>query len=131
MKRGIVMEQDNNFYRCATCGNIVHSLHNGGGRLICCGSQMVPLEAREGGMASQNHLPVLKHEDGRLIVTIAEEAHPIGPFHHIEWIALVTPKRTTVRFLKEEDGNMAAFSDVRHGTVYSYCSIHQLWKKTF
>ena len=125
------MENDIHFYRCQTCGNLLHLLHEGGGRLVCCGSQMVDLEPKEGGMAAESHLPVITKENGLLTVKIGASTHPSEPHHHIEWIALVTPWRTTIRYLKSDEEPTAVFSDVPHGTIFSYCSLHYLWKKTF
>lgn len=130
-ERGKNMSNEVRFYRCQNCGNLVYVMHQGSGKLVCCGSQMVELEPREGGMAADMHLPIIRHDKGRLYVSVSENGHPFTQEHYIEWIALVSPSRITIRHLKPEDQGATLFTDIEHGTIYVYCTLHKLWKKTF
>lgn len=56
------------FYRCELCGNIVSLINNGGGKLSCCGQNMVELVANTTDAAQEKHVPVATRKDGKIYV---------------------------------------------------------------
>ena len=119
------------FYRCEHCGNLVALVKNGGGTLTCCGKDMTKLVPNTTDAAQEKHVPVVKHEDGKLKVQIGSVLHPMLPEHHIEWIALDTGSRLEIAYLKPGMEPKAVFEDAASGTVYEYCNLHGLWKADF
>ncbi len=89
------------------------------------------LKANTTDGAKEKHVPDIKVENGRLIVTIGSVLHPSTPEHHIEWIALVTKDRLQVAYLTPSEEPVAEFEAVEHGVVYEFCNIHGLWKAEF
>ena len=52
------------FYRCSVCGNMVALIKKGGGTLVCCGKEMVKLEANSTDASQEKHVPVVAKEGG-------------------------------------------------------------------
>lgn len=119
------------FYRCERCGNVVALLHRGGGTLTCCGAAMSKLVAKTGDVGMEKHVPVVKHENDKLVAVCGSVPHPMTAAHYIEWLALVSDGKVQFVYLPHEGEAKAEFADVAHGTVYAYCNIHGLWKADF
>ena len=119
------------FYRCETCGNIVALIKNGGGPLACCGQAMTELSANSTDAAQEKHVPVVTKEDGKIKVAVGSTLHPMLPEHYIEWVALVTEDRVTIRFLKPGEEPKVEFCEMPAGIVYEYCNLHGLWMAKF
>lgn len=119
------------FFKCERCGNVVALLNNGGGTLACCGEPMKLLEAKSMEDGKEKHLPVVAHENSKLIVKVGSIAHPMTDVHHIVFIALEADGELKIKYLDPTGKPEAEFDDVKHGTVYSYCNIHGLWKSEF
>lgn len=49
-------------YKCNVCGNIVEVLHEGAGKLVCCGQPMELLE-ENGDVGKEKHVPVVEKTD--------------------------------------------------------------------
>ena len=88
------------FYRCERCGNIVAMLKSGGGTLTCCGQDMTKLEANSTDAAQEKHVPIIEKTTGEINVTVGSVAHPMIEEHYIEWIALVTENEIQIKYLK-------------------------------
>lgn len=125
------MDNEAHFYRCSTCGNVVTMMHDGGGKMFCCGHVMPELEGRTGGIGAHGHRLEVLHENGRLLVRVNDGEHPSERGHRIQWIALRTTHRLTFRYLKEGARSEAFFPDVQYGIAYCFCSIHKIWKIVF
>ncbi|MCH4229038.1 MAG: desulfoferrodoxin FeS4 iron-binding domain-containing protein [Bacilli bacterium] len=120
------------FYRCERCGNVVALLHKGGGTLVCCGKEMDKLVAKSGDTGMEKHVPVISHENGKLVAKCGSIPHPMSAVHYIEWFALVNDGEVKFVYLPHEGVEAKAeFPDVEHGTVYAFCNIHGLWKTEF
>jgi superoxide reductase len=119
------------FYKCERCGNIVALLVKGGGTLSCCGEPMKLLEAKSSEAGMEKHLPVIEHKGAELSVKVGSVPHPMLEEHHIVFIALVSDGHLVVHYLKAGDKPETSFRNVPHGTVYSYCNVHGLWKAEF
>lgn len=51
--------KEKKFYKCNICGNIVELLHNGGGKLVCCGKPMKLLEEKTIDSVKEKYLSAL------------------------------------------------------------------------
>ena len=123
------MTQIKQVYRCNSCGNIVAVLHSGAGELVCCGQPMQLLEANSVDAAQEKHVPVIKAENGRTVVSIGSEPHPMTEEHYIEWIELWLDGVVHRQILKPGDKPEAQFSVMGDKmTARAYCNLHGLWQ---
>ena len=93
-----------------------------------------PLEAGATDAAQEKHVPVVDlQRDGHIVhATVGEVEHPMLEDHYIEWIALEADGRLEVHHLKPGQTPATFFLFfLKSGTVYAYCNLHGLWKKTF
>jgi superoxide reductase len=119
------------FYKCERCGNVVAMLNKSTGTLSCCGTAMTLLEAKTNEAGNEKHVPVVNVEGDKLVVKVGSVPHPMMAVHHIVFIALEAEGKLEVRYLKADEAPEATFKKVEHGTVYSYCNVHGLWKANF
>lgn len=122
------MKANVNFYRCNLCGNLVGLIKNGGGQMICCQKPMEKLVPNTTDASVEKHVPVVTHQDGKLIVNVGSVPHPMTQEHQIEWIAVVTENGTHRLSLAPGDAPVAEFSDIKACEVFAYCNLHGLWK---
>ena len=123
------MKEKFDLYRCELCGNIVALIKNGGGELVCCGKPMVKLEAGVTDGAAEKHIPYFEKDGDRLKVQIGSVEHPMLEEHHIEWIAVETPKMIQRHILEPGEAPRAEFIvDGDDFIIYEYCNLHGLWK---
>ena len=122
------MKNMRQFYHCASCGNVVELLDNGGGPLNCCGSPMKALDANTTDAAQEKHVPAVTREGNILKVVVGEVAHPMTPEHYISWIAVAQGDKTTRVALSRSGAPEATFT-IEDGpaSVYEYCNLHGLW----
>ena len=121
------------FYRCKHCGNIVMMVKDAGVNPMCCGEKMELLVPGSVDASAEKHVPVVEPDmDGHATkVSVGSVAHPMGEEHFIEWIALVSPGRSNIHYLKPGDEPATNFSGVEHGVAYAYCNLHGLWSAEF
>ncbi len=115
------------FYLCEVCGNLVELIRDGGGELICCNEPMKKLVANTEDASQEKHVPVAVREDGKIVVSVGSEPHPMIPAHFIEWIAVVNDDGIERMPLKPGDEPKAVFRDRADADVYAYCNLHGLW----
>ncbi len=116
------------FYRCEVCGNIVGLIKDGGGQLVCCGQPMIKMEANTVDASYEKHVPVATRKDGKIVVEVGSEAHPMTEQHYIEWIAVVSEEGTERISLSPGEEPKAEFCDKKNAEAYAYCNLHGLWK---
>ena len=87
---------------------MVEVIVEGAGELVCCGEAMELLEPRQLPEGGVKHIPVITKEDGKIVVTMGEEAHPMLEEHYIKAVFDVN----------------AEVEDVK---AIEYCNIHGLW----
>ncbi len=125
------MTKKREVYICKKCGNIVEVLHEGAGKLFCCGEEMVLFEEKTADTSKEKHVPFIKREGNKYVVLVGENAlHPMEEKHYIEWIELVVDGIIYRKFLNPGDKPEAIF-EVPEGKEVSareYCNIHGLWK---
>ncbi|MCP4602980.1 MAG: desulfoferrodoxin [Proteobacteria bacterium] len=116
-------------FKCALCGNMVESIHAGGGELVCCGQSMKLFEENTVDAAKEKHVPVLQKTDSGFKVKVGDVAHPMGEDHYIEWIELLADGKAYREFLEPGSPPEATFLiDAKEVTVRAYCNLHGLWK---
>lgn len=117
-------------FKCELCGNMVESVHAGGGELVCCGQPMKNYLENTVDAAKEKHVPVLQKIEGGYSVKVGDVAHPMEDKHYIEWIELIADETVLYRkHLKPGDKAEAVFHiDAANVTVRAYCNLHGLWK---
>ena len=115
-------------YKCSVCGNIVEVLYAGGGKLVCCGKEMILQSENTVDAAKEKHVPVIEKIDGGVRVKVGAVEHPMTDAHYIEWIEIITAEKVYRKDLKPGDKPEAEFlvkEDVL--AAKEYCSLHGLW----
>lgn len=122
--------EDNRFYICEHCGNIVGIVHDGGVPLVCCGQKMTKLEPGTVEASVEKHLPVVSVENGIITAKIGSVSHPMTEEHHISWIYLQTDRGGQRKVLNPNEKPEVTFAltDEKPIAVYAYCNLHGLWK---
>jgi desulfoferrodoxin FeS4 iron-binding domain len=97
-------------YKCLKCGNIVEVLHEGMGKLVCCGEEMVFMEAKTADTSLEKHVPYIEKVSGGYLVKVGQNvAHPMEEKHYIEWIELIADGKVYRQELKPGDKPEAFF----------------------
>ncbi len=124
------MCNNNKFYICERCGNIVGLVHNGGGALVCCGQKMTELKPGVVEASHEKHIPVVRVEGNRVEVTVGSVIHPMAEEHSILWVYLETDKGGHRKCLEVGAAPVAVFelADEKPIAAYAYCNLHGLWK---
>lgn len=120
------------FFKCNHCGNLIGLINNGGVPMICCGEPMEELIPNTVDAATEKHLPEIS-VNGRLVhVKIGSVAHPMTEEHHISFIYLQTANGGQRRSLKIDTQATAMFAVLEDQPleVFAYCNLHGLWKTT-
>ena len=81
--------------------------------------------------AKEKHVPDIKKDGHKLVVTVGSVIHPMEEKHHIAFIALATEDGLQIKHLKPGDHPSAVFEAPEHGVVYEFCNLHGLWKAEF
>lgn len=119
-------------YKCEVCGQIVETLVEPKGQIICCGKPMVLLEERTADYTVEKHVPVIEKVENGYKVKVGSVPHPMTNEHWIMWIELITEDGELHRkFLKPGDPPEAVFYiDPSKKILFAreYCNIHGLWK---
>ena len=124
------MNEEQKFFICKHCKNLVGMIKDAGVKMICCGEPMQELVANTTEAATEKHIPVVTVSGDQIVIEIGSVAHPMTEEHHIAWVYLQTQKggqrksllpgeMPKVTFVLEEDQPVAAFA---------YCNLHGLWK---
>lgn len=118
------------FFECSNreCDTTVLRL-TGGTTPVCCGEEMLLLEAGTKDAAQEKHVPHVVREGNHLDVVVGEVVHPMEEKHYIAFIAVVQGDRFDIVNLEKTAEPRATF-EVEDGPVevYEYCNLHGLWK---
>jgi superoxide reductase len=116
-------------YECKKCGNIVEVLHEGKGRLVCCGEPMVLHEENTVDASREKHVPAVEKTETGYRVVVGSEIHPMVEKHYIEWIEMIHGDKVCRRFLYAGDQPEVVFNtDADKVLIRAYCNLHGLWK---
>lgn len=125
----MAVKELNEIYKCEVCGNIVETVHVGGGELVCCGKPMVLQEENTTDAAQEKHVPVIEKTETGFKVKVGSVPHPMVAEHHIEWIELIADGKSYKKFLKPGEPPEAEFCVTADNiTAREYCNLHGLWK---
>ena len=124
------MCNNNKFYVCSHCGNVIGLIHDAGVPMMCCGQKMTKLEAKTSDTGAEKHLPVVTVENNLVHVSVGSVLHPMTEEHSILWVYLETNRGGQRKCLaKGSDANVRfALCDETPVAVYAYCNLHGLWK---
>lgn len=124
------MKNNNNFYICERCGNLVVSVKESGVPMMCCGQKMTKLEPGVVEASHEKHIPVVKVDGNKVRVEIGSVEHPMAEEHSILWVYLETDKGGHRISLEVGKAPVAEFvlADEKPIAAYAYCNLHGLWK---
>jgi superoxide reductase len=119
------MTKKKEIYKCEICGNIVEVLHEGRGKLVCCGEPMKLQEENIVDASHEKHVPVIEGKK----VKIGSVEHPMIPEHYIEWIEATSEDGTVSKVFLEPGMKPEAEFCFTPISAREYCNLHGLWKK--
>ena len=124
------MSENQKFFICRHCGNIVGLIQEAGVPMICCGEKMEELVPNTVDAAQEKHVPVVTVDGNTVKVEIGSVEHPMVDEHYIQWIYLQTEKGGQRKSLKPGDKPSATFAlvDDKAVAAFEYCNLHGLWK---
>lgn len=119
-------------YKCRHCGIIVQVLHCGEGTLVCCGDAMKKIEVNETETELfEKHIPVFDKCEGKTVIKVGSELHPMTEEHHIEFIEAINEDKSClcIKFLEPgQDPIMKINDNDETHCAVEYCNIHGLFK---
>ena len=118
------------FYICEHCGNLIGMIHDAGVPMMCCGKKMTKLEAGVVEASHEKHIPVVKVDGNIVHVEVGSVEHPMLDVHSILWVYLQTDKGGQRKNLEVGKAPVVSFAlaDEKPIAVYAYCNLHGLWK---
>ena len=124
------MCNNNKFYICEHCGNLVGMINDSGVRMVCCGQKMTKLEAGVVEASHEKHIPVAEVNGNVVTVTVGSVEHPMAEEHSILWVYLETDKGGQRKCLEVGKAPVVSFAlaDEKPIAAYAYCNLHGLWK---
>ena len=124
------MCENNKFYICEKCGNLVGVINASGVPMVCCGQKMTKLEAGVVEASREKHIPVVEVFGDSVKVTVGSVLHPMSEEHSISWVYLQTDKGGQRKCLKPGDAPVVEFAlkNEKPISVFAYCNLHGLWK---
>ncbi len=117
-------KEDQTFYICKHCGNIVGKIEESGVPLVCCGEKMAELVPNTTDASQEKHVPVIEGNK----VKVGSVPHPMTEQHYIEWIEIVGGNNICRKFLKPGEAAEAVFAEFTPEMSREYCNVHGLWK---
>ena len=127
------MTEQFQIYKCNICGNITEILHAGAGTLVCCNEAMQLMNENTQDAAKEKHVPVIeKSENGKTVVKVGSEPHPMIPEHYIEFIEVISDEKNEIqrKFLRPNEKPLAEFNFSGDKIkARELCNIHGLWSK--
>ena len=124
------MCDNNKFFICEHCGNLIGMIHDAGVPMMCCGQKMTKLELGTIEASHEKHIPVVEVKDNTVTVTIGSVEHPMVAEHYIEWVSLQTKFGNQRKLLSAGNAPTVCFALCEGDeveAVYAYCNLHGLW----
>ena len=121
---------ENRFYICEHCGNLIGMINDAGVPMMCCGQKMSELKPGTVEASAEKHIPVVTIEENIVKVEIGSVAHPMIEEHSIQWVYLQTDRGGQRKCLEvgKEPVVTFALTDEKPVAAYAYCNLHGLWK---
>ena len=128
------MTEQDKFYKCRICGNVVSSLVAKQPSIFCCKEEMeeeVSKSKTEKG--HEKHIPMISHGEHKVVVNVGDIPHPMDEEHYILLIQLVKDGNVIAgKKLMPGDLPHVEFDMPRYNpegiTARAYCNKHGLWK---
>ncbi|HHW48770.1 MAG TPA: desulfoferrodoxin [Clostridiaceae bacterium] len=123
--------EEQKFFICKKCGNIIGLIINAKEPLVCCGEEMSELIPNTFDASAEKHVPVIKVDGNRVTVEIGSVPHPMTEEHYISWVYIQTEKGGQRKILLPGEEPRAEFvltDDDRLESAFAYCNLHSLWK---
>jgi len=118
-----------NIRYCPHCKRICYTYPKGS-KLVCCGEEMLFLEAKTHDEGNEKHLPVVeKIAENKIHVKVGSVTHPMLEAHWIQWIFIENGDRYQIKTFNPGDAPEAEFVvDMKQPVkVYEFCNLHGLW----
>ena len=124
------MCDNNKFFICEHCGNLIGMIDDKGVPMMCCGQRMTKLEPGTVDASLEKHVPVVEVDGDVVKVEIGAVEHPMTEEHSILWVYLQTDRGGQRKCLEVGKAPYAEFAlkDEKPVAVYAYCNLHGLWK---
>lgn len=124
------MCDNNKFYICEHCGNLIGMINDAGVPMMCCGKKMTKLEPGVVEASQEKHIPVVAVNGKEVTVFVGSVEHPMTEEHSILWVYLQTDKGGQRKCLEIGKAPVVTFalSNEKPVAVYAYCNLHGLWK---
>ena len=121
---------NNEFYFCEHCGNLIEMIHDAGVPLMCCGQEMTRIEPGVVDASQEKHLPVVSADGNKVTVNVGSVEHPMSAEHRILWVCLQTDKGMQRKCLEIGKAPIVTFAlfEETPVSVSAYCNLHGLWK---
>lgn len=119
------------FFICKHCGNLIGLIDNKRIPMVCCDEKMEELVPNTVEASAEKHLPVIDEVMAdSLSVQIGSASHPMEEGHHITFVYVESERGGQRKCLKvgEEPKLEFRFSNDKPIAVYAYCNLHGLWK---
>ena len=114
-------------YRCPFCGGVVEVL-TPGENPVCCGKEMLLMNANTSDGATEKHVPVVEVCGNGIKVRVGSVSHPMTPEHYIAFIYVETARGGIRIDLKDKPEAEICLCMEKPIAVYEYCNLHGLWK---
>ena len=124
-------KEQQKFYFCKHCGNIIGYIYSSGAAVVCCGDQMTELVPNTTEASTEKHIPVVKVDGSTVKIDIGSAPHPMTEEHHISWVYIQTEKGGQRKNLDVGSAPSVEFSltdDDKLIAAFAYCNLHGLWK---
>ena len=124
------MCENQKFFICKHCGNLIGLIDNKGVPMVCCGENMTELTPNTVEASVEKHLPAVTVSGNEINVQIGSVPHPMEDAHNISFVYVETERGGQRKCLKvgEAPALTFCFSEDKPIAVYAYCNLHGLWK---
>jgi superoxide reductase len=124
------MSNNQKFFICKICGNLVEFINRKNSGIVCCGEKMTELIPNTVDASIEKHKPVITVLNDHINIEIGSVPHPMQDNHYITFVYVETENGSQRKRLKigEEPKLTFNFSNDKPIAVYAYCNLHGLWK---
>jgi superoxide reductase len=123
------MAEKNGIYKCLICGNVIEVIEPHEGTLACCGHEMQFMAEQKKDTGMEKHAPIIKKENGKIIIEIGSIPHPMEEAHYIELVQLFNGEKeiASKRPQPGEKPRAEFCVNAENPRARALCNIHGLW----
>ena len=124
------MSENQKFFVCKHCGNLIGLIDNKGVPMVCCGENMTELIPNTVEASTEKHLPAVTASASGIDIQVGGVPHPMEAAHYIPFVYVETERGGQRKRLTPGEEPKLSFSFVNDKpvAVYAYCNLHGLWK---